>query len=128
MPFFGNGIKTDFIKLNKGITRINIKLKGDCETEINGQGPDIDKDAIEKFKDLNLEYPSGCIIAKANLSDCVFIDNNMREILKKKNYFVYSKTIDNTNFNGYGFVIKDVKKIKPIFINGKLSLWDYDYE
>jgi len=91
-------------------------------------GKGIDKDAMEKFKDLNLEYPSGCIIAKANLSDCVFIDNKMREILKKKNYFVYSKTIDNTNFNGYGFVIKDVKKIKPIFINGKLSLWDYDYE
>lgn len=42
-----NGIKTDFIKLNKGITRINIKLKGNCETEINGQGPDIDKDAID---------------------------------------------------------------------------------
>ena len=40
------GIRTDFIKLDNGITRINIKLKGNCETEINAQGPEISKDAI----------------------------------------------------------------------------------
>ena len=37
-----NGLQTDFIPLKKGATRINIKLKGTEETEINAQGPAID--------------------------------------------------------------------------------------
>lgn len=28
----------------------------------------------------------------------------------------------------YGFKIEDVEEIEPIQINGKLSLWDYDYK
>lgn len=40
-------IKTDFIKLNKGLTRINVKLKGECITEINGSGPLIEKKDID---------------------------------------------------------------------------------
>lgn len=34
-------ITTDFIKLSGRISRINVKIKADEETEINGQGPDI---------------------------------------------------------------------------------------
>jgi 1-phosphofructokinase len=34
-------ITTDFIKLHGRISRINVKIKADEETEINGQGPDI---------------------------------------------------------------------------------------
>lgn len=41
------GIKADFIKLKKGNTRINVKLKGSVETEINAQGPHIEDDEIE---------------------------------------------------------------------------------
>jgi 1-phosphofructokinase len=40
-------ITTDFIRLNSGISRINVKIKAGEETEINGQGPDIDADALE---------------------------------------------------------------------------------
>lgn len=46
---FEKGIKTDFVKLEKGNTRINVKLKGNSETEINGKGPDIDKKAVSAF-------------------------------------------------------------------------------
>ena len=35
------GIDADFIRLNGGCTRINIKLKSGAETEINAKGPDI---------------------------------------------------------------------------------------
>lgn len=35
------GVETDFIHLGNGMTRINVKLKADCESEINGQGPEI---------------------------------------------------------------------------------------
>lgn len=44
-----SGVKTDFIRLKKGVTRINVKLKSDKETEINAQGPDIDDEAIEEL-------------------------------------------------------------------------------
>lgn len=42
-------IHTDFIHLNEGFTRINIKVKAGGETEINGQGPDIPDSALEQL-------------------------------------------------------------------------------
>ena len=43
------GIEADFVKLHEGSSRINIKLKAAEETEINGQGPHIDKKALDKL-------------------------------------------------------------------------------
>lgn len=42
-------IITDFIKLNDGISRINIKIKADVETEINCQGPHINESELERL-------------------------------------------------------------------------------
>ena len=47
-----NGIKndritTDIIRLDSGLSRINIKIKSGEETEINGQGPDISAEKLE---------------------------------------------------------------------------------
>lgn len=44
-----NRIRTDFIHLNEGFTRINIKIKSGGETEINGQGPDIPEAALQQL-------------------------------------------------------------------------------
>ncbi len=50
------GIKADFIELNEGISRINVKIKGAAETEINAQGPEIsaqEQDRLfQQIKDL----------------------------------------------------------------------------
>lgn len=43
------GVKTDFIRLKKGNSRINVKIKDKKETDINGQGPSINNEAIEKL-------------------------------------------------------------------------------
>lgn len=40
------GCRTDFIFLEQGMTRINVKIKGQEETEINGEGPEITPVAI----------------------------------------------------------------------------------
>lgn len=43
------GFESDFIHVKKGMTRINVKLKAEDETEINGMGPEImpeDVDAL----------------------------------------------------------------------------------
>ena len=44
----------------------------------------VDKKARKKFEHLNFEYPSGCILAKATLTDCLYIDDEMRTVLKEK--------------------------------------------
>lgn len=43
------GIRTDFIWLDQGLTRINVKIKADQESEINGQGPNIDAAALDRL-------------------------------------------------------------------------------
>lgn len=43
------GINTDFVRLEKGNSRINVKIKSEEETEINAQGPDIDENAVEEL-------------------------------------------------------------------------------
>lgn len=43
------GCRTDFIPLEKGLTRINVKVKAKEETEINGQGPDISEAAVAEL-------------------------------------------------------------------------------
>jgi 1-phosphofructokinase len=43
------GIETDFVHLKSGFSRINVKIKSDSETELNGQGPEIDSDSIAQL-------------------------------------------------------------------------------
>lgn len=43
------GIEADFITLKEGFSRINVKLKSEQETEINGQGPEIAPKDIEEL-------------------------------------------------------------------------------
>lgn len=43
------GVKSSFITLEEGVSRINLKLKSIDGTEINGQGPDIPEEAVEKL-------------------------------------------------------------------------------
>lgn len=90
-------------------------------------GKGIDKKAMEKFKEYNLGYPSGCIIAKVDLTDCIEINEETRKMLQEKNSLVYSNVVKHTEWKGFGFKMENVEKINPIQVNGKLSLWDYDY-
>lgn len=41
------GIETDFVHLKNGFSRINMKIKSDDETELNGRGPIIDDNALK---------------------------------------------------------------------------------
>lgn len=43
------GVDTDFISVSDGVSRINVKLRSDEETEINGQGPRISEDNINEL-------------------------------------------------------------------------------
>ena len=43
------GVNADFIKIDHGMTRINLKLKSIDGTEINGMGPDISPENVESL-------------------------------------------------------------------------------
>lgn len=43
------GLETDFVHLEKGNTRINVKIKSGQETDLNGQGPEIDEKALAQL-------------------------------------------------------------------------------
>lgn len=43
------GIETDFVRLDNGFSRINVKIKSGDETELNGQGPVIDDKSLNEL-------------------------------------------------------------------------------
>jgi 1-phosphofructokinase len=47
----GDEISTDFVHLNDGLTRINVKIRSGYETDINGQGPAISENDIKLLFD-----------------------------------------------------------------------------
>ena len=59
------GFKPDFIRVREGMTRINVKVKSNEESEINGLGPVIHDDELEQmFKKLD-ELEDGDILVLA---------------------------------------------------------------
>jgi 1-phosphofructokinase len=65
------GVETDFIKV-KGDTRINIKLKAEEETEINGAGSQIDTVDLEKlFKQIENLNSEDFIVLAGNVQSSV---------------------------------------------------------
>lgn len=59
------GVCSDFVKLDKGFSRINVKIKAKDETELNGQGPDILKEDIDKLFEKLDEISDGDTIVLA---------------------------------------------------------------
>lgn len=45
------GLHTDFVHLEQGMTRINVKIKAGQETELNGAGPDIPESAMQQLEE-----------------------------------------------------------------------------
>ena len=102
------------------------KFRGDI---LIHAGKGIDKKAMERYNHLNLDYPSVKIIAKATITDCVYVDDKLKDELQIKDPLVYYGILQkDSDWDGYGFKLENIEKIEPIEINGKLSLWDYDYK
>lgn len=62
------GFRSDFIKVKKGMSRINVKLKAENETEINGMGPEITPaDVAELYKKLDLLESDDILILSGSI-------------------------------------------------------------
>ena len=76
-----------------------------------------DKKAMKKFGFDSL--PLGFIVGKAKLID-VKKYKTKKEHDKDKNFHLASNSWGN-----YGFILKNVKRIKPIPAKGKLNFWEF---
>lgn len=59
------GCDTEFIKLKDGMSRINVKIKADVESEINGGGPDISEEALNTLYEKLDKLVNGDILVLA---------------------------------------------------------------
>lgn len=88
-------------------------------------GKGVDRKAMKKFEQYNLKYPVGAIIAKAEIEDVIYVDDEFRKMLKMKNPLVYSGVINDESWEGYAFKLKNIQKQDPVIVNGQLGLWNY---
>lgn len=117
-----NGVNTEFIKLEKGFSRINLKIKNEVETEINGKGPHISEDnlqllykKIEKLKDEDILVLCGSI--PKSLSNTLYQD--IISMAAKKNVKVIVDATSNLLLNTLKynpFLIKpNIHELEEIF-------------
>lgn len=70
------GIATDFVHLNSGFSRINVKIKSGEETELNGQGPNISEAAVaELFEKLNQLQDGDILILAGSIPNTMPADS-----------------------------------------------------
>lgn len=105
------GCKTDFIKLDNGMSRINVKLKSNEESEINGQGPDINESDLNKlYGKLDLLKEGDVLVLAGSIPKTLpeNIYEIIMEILKDKEVKII---VDAT-----GDLLLNVLKYKPFLI------------
>jgi 1-phosphofructokinase len=105
------GCKTDFIKLNNGMSRINVKLKSNEESEINGQGPDItDSDLYKLYEKLDLLKEGDILVLAGSIPKT--LPENIYEIIMERLENRRVKII----VDATGDLLLNVLKYKPFLI------------
>lgn len=88
-------------------------------------GLGIDKEAMQKVKDLNLEFPSKKIIGIVSIDDCILLDEAISSIINKENPLVYGNKIR----TGYAWKLSNAKLVNiPESVSGKQGIWNYSFE
>lgn len=77
------GVKSDLISIHEGISRINVKLKSIDGTEINGCGPQISEENVQKLMDKLDVLEKGDVLILAGSIPGSMPDDIYRKIMKK---------------------------------------------
>lgn len=77
------GIYSEFIRLKNGISRINIKIKADEESEINGQGPHITDEELQQLLLMTDRISDGDTVVLAGSIPKTVADDIYERILAK---------------------------------------------
>ncbi len=105
------GIETDFVHLDNGFSRINIKIKSGDETDLNGQGPTISHNALkELFKKLD-GMKDGDTIVLAGSIPATLPPDIYEKILEYLSAKKIKAVVDAT-----GELLLNVLKYKPFLI------------
>lgn len=87
-------------------------------------GMSLEKDMLERFKDYNLECSKGAIIGEALLTDCILVNKELNDELRSIDPIVYGRS---NHVETYAWKLENVVKYdRPIYIKGKLGLWNYE--
>lgn len=105
------GANTDFIELETGYSRINVKLRSDAESEINGQGPHICESDIQCLFDKLEKLQDGDILVLAGSIPSSMTPVIYEEIMNKLQKRDIKIIVDAT-----GELLKNVLKYKPFLI------------
>lgn len=93
-----HNVNCDFVKLQNGMSRINVKLKSDDETEINGSGPDItEKDLESLYEKVNKLGKGDFLILSGSIPKSVpddIYERIMKSLLDKEVEFIVDATKD----------------------------------
>ncbi len=105
------GVETDFVHLENGFSRINVKIKSKTETELNGQGPNIDD------KDLNLLVEK---LDKLSDGSTIVLAGSIPDSMPADIYEKILERLQNKNIKAVVDATKDllmnVLKYKPFLI------------
>lgn len=107
----GDGCRTDFINIDKGMSRINIKVKSGVETEINGMGPDIDKESIDKLLEKLGALKSGDVLVLAGSIPASLPDSIYKDIMASLSDKMVKVVVDAT-----GDLLLNVLEYKPFLV------------
>lgn len=111
-----HGIEADFVHLDSGLSRINIKLKSDGETELNANGPVISdmalKELFERFEELN----DGDILVLAGSVPASLPQDIYQQILE----YVSAKRVK-TVVDATGELLTNTLSYKPYLIKPNLD-------
>ena len=104
-------LKSNFIKVKEGFTRINVKIKSEEETEINGQGPKISEEELNQFYEIIDKLVDGDIlILSGSIPAC--LDEKLYENIMKRVADRDIKVIVDATKN----LLLNVLKYKPFLI------------
>ncbi|WP_419724971.1 1-phosphofructokinase [Terrisporobacter petrolearius] len=92
-------VKSDFIKLDNGFTRINVKIKSDEETEINGGGPHISDEKLRELFDK---------LSKLKEEDILVLAGSIPSTLKED---LYEKIMEHVKVNNVKVVVDATKNL-----------------
>lgn len=105
------GIDTDMVRLAKGNSRINVKIKADAETELNGCGPDIDDEAVGRLFEKLCKLSEGDILVLAGSIPSSLPSDMYEQILRKLSDKCIQTVVDAS-----GELLVNVLKYKPFLI------------
>lgn len=105
------GIDADFVRLKEGTSRINVKIRAEEETELNGQGPHIDDEALSQlFKKLDRLKDGDTLILAGS------IPNSLPSNVYERILEMLSGRDIRTVVDASGELLVNVLKYKPFLI------------